>query len=46
MFQLRKRVRAIHDWPIDEATVARVVTIVTSVIAIHHRTADSRPVGL
>lgn len=31
---LEKRARAIHDWPIDEGTFARVLTIATSVVAI------------
>ena len=31
---LEKRADAIHDWPIDEGIVARVITISTSVIAI------------
>jgi hypothetical protein len=31
---LEKRAHAIHEWPIDEGTVARVITITTSVIAI------------
>jgi len=31
---LVKRARAIHDWPIDEGTFARVLTITTSVIGI------------
>jgi hypothetical protein len=31
---LEKRARAIHDWPIDEGTFARVITITTSVIGI------------
>jgi hypothetical protein len=31
---LEKRARAINEWPIDEGTWARVLTIVTSVIAI------------
>ena len=31
---LEKRASAIHDWPIDEGTWARVITIATSVIAI------------
>ena len=31
---LEKRARAIHDWPIDEGTLARVLTITTSVIAV------------
>jgi hypothetical protein len=31
---LEKRAKAIHDWPIDEGTFARVLTIATSVVAI------------
>jgi hypothetical protein len=31
---LEKRAKAIHDWPIDESTLARVLTIATSVVAI------------
>lgn len=31
---LEKRAWAIHDWPIDEGTVARVITIATSVVGI------------
>ena len=31
---LEKRAQAIHEWPIDEGTLARVLTIVTSVIAM------------
>ena len=31
---LEKRASAIHEWPIDDATVVRVVTITTSVIAM------------
>jgi hypothetical protein len=31
---LEKRAREIHDWPIDEGTFARVITIATSVAAI------------
>jgi hypothetical protein len=31
---LEKRAHAIHEWPIDEGTLARVITIATSVIAI------------
>jgi hypothetical protein len=30
----RTRAREIHEWPIDEGTVARVITIATSVVAI------------
>jgi hypothetical protein len=31
---LEKRANAIHEWPFDEGTVTRVITITTSVIAI------------
>jgi hypothetical protein len=31
---LEKRASAIHEWPIDEGTLARVITIATSVVAI------------
>jgi len=31
---LEKRARAIHEWPLDEGTVARVITIATSVVAV------------
>lgn len=31
---LEKRAQAIHEWPLDEGTVARVATIVTSVVAV------------
>ena len=31
---LEQRARAIHEWPIDEGTLARVITITTSVIAM------------
>jgi hypothetical protein len=31
---LEKRAKSIHDWPIDEGTFARVLTIATSVVAI------------
>jgi hypothetical protein len=31
---LEKRAQAIHEWPIDEGTLARVITIATSVIAM------------
>ena len=31
---LETRAKAIHDWPIDEGTFARVITIATSVVAI------------
>ena len=31
---LERRARAIHDWPLDEGTLARVITVATSVVAI------------
>ena len=31
---LEKRARAIQAWPIDEATMARIATIVTSIVAV------------
>jgi hypothetical protein len=31
---LEKRALAIHEWPIDEGTVARVITVATSVVAM------------
>jgi hypothetical protein len=31
---LEKRAHALHAWPIDEGTLARVITITTSVIAM------------
>ena len=31
---LEKRAQAIHEWPIDEGTLARVITIATSVVAM------------
>jgi hypothetical protein len=31
---LEKRAQAIHEWPIDEGTLARLITITTSVIAV------------
>lgn len=31
---LEKRAHAIHDWPLDEGTLARVLTIATSVVAV------------
>ena len=31
---LEKRAHAIHEWPIDEGTLARVITITTSVVAM------------
>ena len=43
---LDKRAQAIHDWPIDEATVARVLTITTSVTAISVARLILDPLGL
>ena len=43
---LEKRAQAIHEWPIDEGTLARVVTIVTSVIAITIGRLILEPLGL
>jgi hypothetical protein len=43
---LEKRAHSIHEWPIDEATVARVITIATSVIAITVARLILEPLGL
>lgn len=43
---LEKRARAIHDWPIDEGTFARVLTIATSVVAITIGRLILDPLGL
>ena len=43
---LESRARAIHEWPIDEGTVARVVTIATSVVAITIGRLILGPLGL
>ncbi|MGH3132256.1 MAG: hypothetical protein ACRDNY_00675, partial [Gaiellaceae bacterium] len=43
---LESRARAIHEWPIDEGTVARVVTIATSVVAITIGRLILDPLGL
>jgi hypothetical protein len=43
---LEKRALAIHEWPIDEGTVARVITITTSVIAITAARIILDPLGL
>jgi hypothetical protein len=43
---LEKRANAIHDWPIDEGTWARVATIVTSVIPITIGRLILNPLGL
>ena len=43
---LEKRARGIHEWPIDEGTFARVITIATSVTAIIVGRLILDPVGL
>jgi hypothetical protein len=43
---LEKRAKALHDWPIDEGTLARVLTITTSVVAISVARLILDPVGL
>jgi hypothetical protein len=43
---LDKRAHAIHEWPIDEGTLARVITIATSVIAITIGRLILDPLGL
>jgi hypothetical protein len=43
---LEKRAHAIHEWPIDEGTEARVITITTSVIAIAVARVILDPLGL
>jgi hypothetical protein len=43
---LETRAAAIHEWPIDEGTVARTVTIVTSVIAVIIARLILSPLGL
>jgi hypothetical protein len=43
---LESRARAIHEWPIDEGTVARVITIATSVVAITIGRLILDPLGL
>ena len=43
---LEKRAHAIHDWPIDEGTFARVLTITTSVIAMIVARLILEPLGL
>ena len=43
---LEKRAAALHEWPIDEATVARVVTVATSVVAIAIGRLILGPLGL
>ena len=43
---LEKRAHAIHDWPIDEGTFARVLTITTSVVAMIVARLILEPLGL
>lgn len=43
---LEGRARALHDWPIDDGTVARVLTIATSVVAISTARVILDPLGL
>jgi hypothetical protein len=43
---LEKRAEAIHDWPMDEGTWARVLTIATSVVAITIGRLILNPLGL
>ena len=43
---LEKRAHAIHEWPIDEGTLARVITITTSVIAMTIARVILDPFGL
>jgi hypothetical protein len=43
---LEKRAHAIHEWPIDEGIVARVITISTSVMAITAARLILDPLGL
>jgi hypothetical protein len=41
-----KRAEAIHEWPIDEGTVAWVITITMSVIAVAIARLILSPLGL
>jgi hypothetical protein len=43
---LEKRAEAIHEWPVDERTVATVITIITSVIAVVITRLILSPLGL
>jgi len=43
---LERHAREIHDWPIDEGIVARVITIATSVVAITVARLILDPIGL
>ncbi len=43
---LEKRAERIHEWPLDEGTVGRVITIITSVIAVSIARIILDPFGL
>lgn len=43
---LEKRAQAIHEWPVDEGTLARVLTITTSVVAMTIARVILDPFGL
>jgi hypothetical protein len=43
---LEKRAQTIHEWPIDEGTLAWVITITTSVIAVAIARLILSPLGL
>jgi hypothetical protein len=43
---LEKRASGIHEWPFDEGTLARVITITTSVIAMTIGRLILDPLGL
>ena len=43
---LEKRAEAIHEWPMDEGMVARVLTVATSVVAITVARLILEPLGL
>jgi hypothetical protein len=43
---LEQRANAIHEWPIDEGTLAWVITITTSVIAVAIARLILSPLGL
>jgi hypothetical protein len=43
---LERRAREIHEWPVDEGIIARVLTIATSVAAITVARLILDPIGL
>ena len=43
---LEKRAQAVHEWPIDEGILARVITIATSVVAMTVGRLILDPLGL